>query len=326
MLRQVFISVIFNPRFLIENQIDESILRAAHCAIIRQQKDITDVFLFVLCGQLNVDEARIAIAKYGFPDVSVVVLETLDENNEEIAEYFLKENIELEIFRWVQKYHPGAITNLFYEEYESVDMWWAGIEAVEDSASLTMRYSHTLPSTHTSKASTWLAILADIFEHEEGCWTVDLQFTLNAAALCEWLHGFEAASGNNYNNFEADLICSELEIEDLYLGFLAGQYFPNVHLKILNDADAEDLRGMRENVLKQIVERKRSGIRDNLSGFFGGDTALFWALHTSIWPKFDEPSAESCNALVNPSCLEDVGEIFWAWQFITNGWTDSADG
>ena len=326
MLRRLLVPLIYNPQFLIQDTLDEAVLRAAHRALVRQKSGITDAFLFVLCGELTLEESTTAIAPYGFPDVSVICISTKDEDGEEIDDGDVREQIGFAISHWLDKHHPAAITSLSVDGYASLDMWWSGVEATKDYWDFQYDYAVTLPDAHRKKAGTWLEILAEILEIEQPSWSSVNQLSLHAAALCEWLHGFEVASGNDCNGFEADAVCEALKIDDFYLGFLMGQANARESLdEILYNAEVDDLTGIKSYALQQATERERMTVRDELSKYFGGDTALFWALYSTIWPKYNEPSGEACNDLVSPSLFDDIAEIDEAWQFVTNGWTDSAD-
>ncbi len=51
MLRQILIPVIYNPEFILQPKLDESVLRAAHRALLRHLDGSKDSFLFILCGE-----------------------------------------------------------------------------------------------------------------------------------------------------------------------------------------------------------------------------------------------------------------------------------
>jgi len=323
MLRRVLVIVLFDPKLPVQkdSMLDIGLLRLAHQALVRQQSGITDSFLCLLCGEVPEAEVVTALASYGFPELKVVCVNSKDENGEEIDEADKRESIGDEISQWLQAHHPAAITSLHHDGYEGQNIWWSGLEAIE-----LVGDDETLPSSHRAKASTWQAILSEVFDFEMPCWSSEAQFALHLAALCEWLHGFEAACGNGYNDFEAEEVCAAYGVDDFHLGFLLGQSAPHEDLdEMLYDAETDDLAGIKAHALKLAVEQERSTIRDGLSKFFGDDMALFWALHTAIWPKYNEPSADACNELVNPSTWEDVGELMEAWEFVTDGWTERAD-
>lgn len=327
MLRGLFVPVIFNPQSLPQKgaPLDVSLVRAAHRALLRQQSGSTDTFLFVLCGELTLEEATAAIAPYGFPDVAVICISTKDEDGNELDED-VREQIGSSISEWLRKQHPSAITSLDDGGYDSLDMWWTGVEAPEAEWDFLHDYAATLPYEHRKKAGTWLDILFEILELEQPCWSSVNQLSLYAATLCEWLHGFDKVSGNGNNGFEADEVYEALKMNDFYLGFLLGQSNRTETFdEILYNAETDDLDGIRSYTLKQAIGDVRSNLRDMLSKYFGSDTALFWSLRSAIWPQYTEPSVDLCNNLVNSCTWEDLAENDEPWQFITNGWTESAD-
>lgn len=161
MLRQILVPVIYNPGFLLQPKLDESVLRAAHRALIRHECGITDSFLFILCGDLAEDKASIAIARYGFPDAAVVCVATIDEDGEEIDDTDVREMIGYEISSWLDKHHPTALTSLRCGEYDSLDMWWSGVEATDCCWDFQNEFAATLPHTHRKKAGTELVVICE---------------------------------------------------------------------------------------------------------------------------------------------------------------------
>lgn len=329
MLRHVLVSVLIQPEFPIikESKLDISLLRAAHQALLRQQSGVTDVLLFLVFSQSSEEEVTKSIKHYGFPYAHIIYIEV---NDKDLNIHYddLQNLIDAELFTWLGKNHPTAITNLSTGAYESLDLWWSGIEATNEETEWDFleKYAATLPDAHRKKAGTWLAILSEIINAEEPCRSSENQFLLYAASLCEWLHGFDAASGNGYNDFEAIEVYNALPMDDFYFGFLLGQSAPDEEFhEILENNDLEDDSEVKGYILKQATSNERSKLRDVLSDYFGSDAALFWALHHAIWPKYNEPSAGLCNDLVNPSAFEDMAAVSDAWEFVTTGWTDSAD-
>lgn len=335
MLRRVLVSVLLQPEFPIikESKLDISLLRAAHQALLRQQSGATDALLFVVCCNSSEEEVTKSITQYGFPDVQIIYNEISDKDLE-IHYDDLQNLIGTELSGWLDKNHPAAITSLSNCGYDSLDIWWSGIEAtnVEPGWNFLDEYAATLPDAHRKKAGTWLAILSEIMDpeitalEERYCSIDHHQFSLYAATLCEWLHGFEAVSGNSFNHFDADLVYKALEMDDFHFGFLLGQSAPTETVyEIMESNDIDDIFDIRHYALKQATSNERSSLRSLLSQYFCSDAALLWALHTAIWPKFNGPSADLCNDLVNPGAWEDMAEVSDAWEFFTNGWADSAD-
>lgn len=327
MLRRILITTLFEPEIPIpkNSTLDIALLRAAHQALLRQQQGVTESLLFVISGNLPLEEATGAIAAYGFPDAQILTAATsTDEGN--TADYFShREHISYLVSQWLKTNHPGAVAFLYTDEDDCLDIWWSGVEAINAEWSFVDEYAATLPGTHRKTAGTWLEILAVMLDLEVPCWSGVNQLSLYAATLCEWLHGFEAASGNTCNGFEADAVCEALKIDVFYLGFLLGQSNASETFdKMLYDAETDDLEGTRNYAIRQVIANERATLRTMLSKYFGSDCALLWALHSAIWPRFNESAADLCNTLVSPDAWEDMAEINGAWEFVTNGWTDSA--
>ncbi len=329
MLRRVIVSTLIEPEIPIisESELDVSLLRSAHQARLNEQKGMKDSLAFFVFCQSNEQDIVTAIKQYAFPDIQIIINKVSES---ELDDYDFKNFIDAEISTWVEKNHPAALTYLCNDEYKNLNIWWAGIEATDKDTwykeLINDQYAHALPASHKKKAWTWLAILSEILEIKEPSWKDENQFLLYAATLCEWLHGFEAASGNGYSDFDAIGVYHALPLDEFYLGFLLGKSAPDEELQeIMENNELGDNSEVRGYIIKQATSDERSTLRDMLSSYFGSDVALFWALHHAIWPKYNEPSADLCNELVNPSSFEDVSEVSDAWEFVTTGWTDSAD-
>lgn len=339
MIRNIYAIVLNGHQFPIadNSQLDIVLLRLANQALQRQQLGIVDSFLFVICGSIDSKQQTLFtptirdlanLDKYGFPVIELVSVDTTDENGDEVELDDVQECIGNEISKWLKEKYPAAITSLSSTGSDELDVWWSGIEAIPDKLELPFEledFAKNLPGTHQARASTWLAILGEVsnFQYGEG-WISDNQFRLKAIALCEWLNGFEGASGNGYNDFEAGYAGNSMELDDFYMGCIWGQENPKELIDDKfeeSDCDSDD---MKSSILAEISAGMRQEIRDLLTEYFGSETVLFWALYTSIWPKFDKPVAEALENIVGlrESDYEDVAE---PWMFVTDGWTDSAD-
>ena len=144
-----------------------------------------------------------------------------------------------------------------------------------------------------------------------------------AATLCEWLHGFEAASGNSYNNFgyEAN---SNLYPSAFYLGFKLARLSGSDLESACEEADS-DVDDLSSVALKAITQDKRDELRAELSDFFGGDGALYWALHSAIWPDLSKPMGEALELELGSSHFDDLARLDAPWRYVTEGWCDGAD-
>lgn len=327
MIRHVLVSVLFDLTLPIpkDSPLDVRLLRAAHTALLRQRDGITDAFLFIVCTEKRLEEVSETITRYGFPEVHIATLITQDADGEIYYDEQL-EFIESEVSRWLDKFHSAALTVIYTGDYDSLEWWWTGCEAVEDDFCWPFdkeSIATCLPDTHRKKAATWLAILKVALTLDEPCdWVAENRRSLYAAALCEWLHGFEAASGNWSNHFEPSLVATKLNFDNFYLGALFGQ---QNHCDALEDlCEDSSISDVAEAAIAEATKEERQTIRGALSKFFGSDTGLYWALHTAIWPTFKEPSSE---AFSNHMGLFDVdyGDIAEPWQFVTDGWSEGAD-
>lgn len=327
MIRRVLVFVLFDPELPIQknSKLDVSLLRAAQQALMRQQNGIIDCFLFVICGNSSEQDIAKFFMSYNFPDVQVITVHTKDEDQNEIDYDDLKDILEMDLSAWLKKHHPAAITDLSGGRYDSLDIWWSGVEAIDNVWCFTEAYAETLPDTHKNKAGTWLSILKDALELDDPeDWLDENHFALYAATLCEFLHGFEAAIRNDFNLFDVETLSNALEIDNFYLGYIFCQ-LEGADLRNVFDECDDDLSMLNTYALKRATEEERSNIRAGLSNFFGSDVALFWALYTAIRPKLSECSAEACNDLMQSSDWDTLAEISNAWELITCGWTDSAD-
>lgn len=325
---------------IVENsQLDVAFLRMANQALQRKQNGIVDSFLFVVCGNIGdateqttlfplplKDQAN--LDKYGFPEIDIISVETMDENGDQIDYSDVEENIGDEISKWLKEKHPTAITAFTSNGDDGIDVWWSGIEAISDEIELPFDleiFSKTLPDSQRFKAATWLAILKKSCAYAcDENWVSDNQFRINSIALSEWLHGFEAASGNGYNNFDAGEAGNAVELDDFYLGCTWGQENPKDCIAEAYEECESDVDDMKTFIISSISSGLRNECRDLFVEYFGSELGLFWALYTSIWPKFNKPVADALQdvAGLRENDFEDVAE---PWMFVTDGWTDSAD-
>ena len=150
------------------------------------------------------------------------------------------------------------------------------------------------------------------------------QNAIIAATLCEWLHGFEAASGNGYNHFEASTAIDLLDIDKFYLGCRCAKLskFSDFE-EIFYAADCE-FGHLPELALKALTEEHRWDLKSSLSDYFDGDSGLFWVLYSAIWPKLDKPAMEAFSSTLDLSEIE-YSDLEQPWLFVTEGWTESAD-
>ncbi|NEV61533.1 hypothetical protein [Thiorhodococcus minor] len=325
-----------------DSQRDVDLVRAANLALRRQHADIEDHFLFLVYGACDEETVAHSVRAYGFPNCEVRFVgededltPTADDSIALSGEY--GEEIGYALEQWVDKAHPGALPlgsilapdHSALAAYREIEWWWIGCEGTDSERPWPFdpdQLGALLPATHTSRAGTWLEILAlglaledaDLEEQPYDRFMV----VAKVAALCEWLHGFEAASGNSYNHFEPEEAVARLAMSPLFIGYEAGKVLPDSERSLPEEAETDE-EALRSAVLA-VTAQARSGVLSAL-GVFGGDGLLFWTLHASIWPRYDCRLSEAMENVLGLSSV-DYGEIAAPWQFVYDGWHESAEG
>jgi hypothetical protein len=219
------------------------------------------------------------------------------------------------------------------KEYGDIGFWRTGIEAKDfddDRWGISVSaFTQPLPYTHSAKAVTWLQIITEAvtdFRIPEN----DMERYHNAiiaATLCEWLHGFEVVSGNGYNHFEPCTAIDLLAIDKFYRGYRYAEISQSSDSsdidELLEEAEG-DIERLPELALCALIKEYSWDIRSSLSNYFSGDSVLFWALYSTIWPKLDKPAVEAFSSTLDLSEIE-YSELEQPWLFVTEGWTESAD-
>lgn len=236
--------------------------------------------------------------------------------------------------RWVEDDHPGALPLArplvagrdALEAYREVAWRWIGLEA--DGSEFdwpfdTGAFAKLLPWTHRHREATWLAVLqegGDFSADDIECIPQEaFRAQAQAGALREWLHGFEAASGNGLNHFDPDEAAQALGMNGVLLGYEAA--IAGVTPVDRMD-EAEDESEARACAVRAVTQKYRTKVLSALT-MLGGDDALFFTLYASIWPKYDRGPADVADSLLGLREVE-YGEIEAAWQFVSDGWHESA--
>lgn len=309
---------------------DIALLRAANLALKRREKGCNDSFLFLVPGREESTRFVEAIEGYGFPGVSLVMLDVeTDSGSLFFDEEETREAARCEVSRWLSQSHSAALP-FPMGEYGAFNLWWSGIEQEDDRFDWLFspaRFAELLPDSHHAKANTWLSILGSVIDaHGLGASEEALGRTrasAYAACLCQWLNGFEAASGNQFNQFDANSAARELGIDPFFLGFEAHRLsFDSIDA--FCDEHGTDPDEWIEPALKLITEDLRDELRAGLAAFFNGDAALFCALYWSIWPRLDLPMDEAMQELLGLEDSESFGELEAPWRFVQEGWCDAA--
>lgn len=314
---------------------DVALLRAANRAMQRKTQGVEDAFLFVVVGQHTCEAASEVISGYGFPKATVVCIEAEEvERRLEWGEEIIPGQVGQAVERWLNQEHIGALA-AFPRDYADTEFWWSGVEHDDNVFDWPIdegEFAKALPTSHRSKAATWMTILGHAVELDEiqACKPDALGRDMAAAwaaTLCEWLHGFEAASGNGYNHFKygySDLLMPSA----FYLGFELARLSGGDLEETCDSADA-DVDGLSFAALKAITQEKRADLRAALSGFFGGDPALYWALHSAIWPSYSDDYPRSMSEALERELygydFDDLAKLDAPWRYVAEGWSDDAD-
>lgn len=314
---------------------DVALLRSANHALQRKAQGVEDAFLFVVVGRHVWEAVSEAVSAYGFPKATVVCIEADDvEQRFEMGEEVLPGEVGQAVEMWMDLEHLGAVA-AFPKDYAETGFWWSGVEYDDNVFDWPFDdgdFAKELPPSHKSQAATWLTILGHAVELDsiQACGPDALGRDIAAAwaaTLCEWLHGFEAACGNSYNHFgyEAN---SNLYPSAFFLGFELARLSGNDLEATCEEAesDIDDLSGA---ALKAITQDKRGELRAALSDFFGGDSALYWALHSAIWPSYSDnyprPMQEALERELGSGDFEDMARLDAPWRYVSDGWCDEAD-
>lgn len=333
-LKHVVVFAATNDHFppLRNSQADIDLLRAANLALKRKLTGHKDDFLFLLPSKYRADGFARGIEEYGFPDPTLITLD--DEGSPENLFYdedTLRDEIARAVDQWVSREHPGAIP-VATTAYASGLTWWAGIEHADDVfdwAFSASQFGSELPVNARARAETWLTVLGhaiDLHAIQAGCrdqMSIE-QASLFAATLCEWLHGFEAASGNDVNNFDPQSVMRSLAISDAFLGFQAARLFGDSMEAFLDEYDC-DLDDFTGPALKLVTTDLRGEVRRGLSQFFGGDVLLFFTLYRSIWARYGMRTVDSFDDLTCDGDVESLSTLEAPSSFVGEGWCDAAD-
>lgn len=313
-----------------DSKLDIALLRAANLALRRKEEGCSDVFLFILSSKKCKDVE--SVKNYGFPNFEVI-FDEIDIETEEIDVDETTEFVSSEIERWLDVNHPGAIAYCPENEYAEIDFWWSGIEAYEDNIDWAFdvnKFADTLPYHHRAKANTWLNILAHTLEFDFENVFHREQATAFAATLCEWLQGFEAVSGNGYNNFCASSFSSSIGPSSFFLGYEASRLSDIDFEDFCNEHGYAEIDEFNKVALKLVTEDLRGKLSTVLSKFWGGDISLAWVLYSSIWSNFkisiNDAILEFGDITSLMSGYPDEDEIVRTeiYQFVSEGWHDKA--
>lgn len=333
-LKHVVVFAATNDHFppVRDSQADIELLRAANLAMKRKLNGHKDDFLFLLPSKYRADGFARSIEEYGFPDPTLITLD--DEGSPENLFYdeeALRDEIARAVDQWISRHHPGAIP-VATTAYASRLTWWAGIEHADDVfdwAFSASQFESELPTSAKGRAETWLTVLGyaiDLHEIRADCrdqMGIE-QASSYAATLCEWLHGFEAASGNDFNNFDPESVMQSLAISEVFLGFKAARLFGGTMEAFLDEYDC-DLDDFTGPALKLVTADLRGEVRRGLSQFFEGNALLFFTLYRSVWARYGMRTVDSLDDLCCDVGLESFATLEAPLSLVSEGWCDAAD-
>ncbi len=332
MLREIIVVSLIEHTGLeiVGSKLDATLRKAASRARERREIGQHDIFAFLVLDVQRIAQIRSAIAPLGFPDDQLVTL-AVDSDTGDVDDFEAnRENAGYVLSSWLDKEHPSAIEIAYQGSYADLDLWWSGIESIGTNSIWPFSetaFGQLLPDTHRQKGATWLAILQKAMDlWQPAGWVDENRLSVVAACLCEWLHGFEGASGNSYNDFEPDAACDALNICDLWVGlcFKETHSDQTVDEILAEHYSEENLGEIKGSVLLDATEDIRSEMRAALARFFGGDGGLFYALYSAIWRGHDRSWHKRFDDLCNNTDIEHLAEIDEPWQFVSYGWSDGA--
>jgi hypothetical protein len=277
--------------------LDVALLQKANCWLSRRLTGKYDELLVV--GSGFADEAALltSLSKYGLGGAELRVVDP-------DAEYDADE-IGIIVKNWLRTKQKNAIpaflpTGLVEGvSYPSDGWWWTGISPVDDEhGDLAEVLSTVGPDSFREQAATWAEVLMQVRGTEDDDEDVaNYENGLMTLTLARWLAGFDAASENNFFNFDYEHAVRAAGIDDLRLGFEAGRD----HGSDLDDSFAgHEVReeGLLGAAARVCIEARTPRLRELLSEAFSGDAQLFWVLHSSIWPRMHESSRDALESLL----------------------------
>ena len=290
-----------------------------------------DDLLVIGDGFRDQKELEAILTPYGLAHVAVALECEAEDIDPRDATEPSWEAIGIAANKWYRSKHADAIPALTWSslvpdaEYSSDGWWWVGVEAPGDS-----RGEHTpillqlLPGRFGAQAASWAEVLAclrktpgDDDDHNEHA------NAMMAIVLARWLCGFDAASGNSFYRFSATEAFEVAGVDPLRLGFEAGRLRIG-ELEAAFDGQVELDHGLVAATLLECVKARTGQLRDSLSRSFGGDSALLWSLHSTIWPNFEQPAWDYCDDFVNLRSSQ-AGDLEHAWAFVHYGWAENVE-
>lgn len=306
-----------------------ALLQKANAWLQRRAANLSDSLLLIGVGFVDEPAFQAMLKPYGLASVEIDVIPP--DEFDETHGAALAESVESIATRWISKHHDNAIPIVKWSEllpdaaYPIEGWWWVGLEAEDDEQStLAAILNDLLPDAFKPQALTWATIISeceglspDGEEHERH------EAAIKAVALARWLIGFDAATENNFYEFSATDAIRVADLDQLRLGFEAGRNHESELGDYFDGNDQTD-EGLAAACLLACLDDRNASVRNALSTALGGKAALFWSLHSSIWPDLKKLQDEAMNDLLNLR-MGDDGDLERPWMFVTDGWIDFAE-
>lgn len=318
--------VLVFPPPIDELGLNVALLQKANAWLQRRNAGFDDDLLVVGIGFEDESALATMVKPYGLGDAQLTV-EHLDRDDDS---YELGECMS----RVVSRFRPGEAISIvnwkaFVENnvYPTDGWWWVGLESLDDeqACSLEVVMRNLVPDPFRKTAMTWAAILAacmDLNAVGEDHEVYEAHMT--ALTLARWLNGFDAATENNFYDFSAADAIRATSFDTLRLGFEAGHnHGEELGELVYGDGLPDDDLGPA--LLLACLRGRNGRLRDALSQAFGGNSALLWSLHVSIWPEFKKPMTHAMDDLLSLRTGVEEGDLDRPWRFVTEGWIDFSE-
>lgn len=303
-----------------------ALLQKANAWLQRRNAGFNDDLLIVGIGFEDESALKAMVKPYGLGEAQLRV-EHLDRDDDDFE---LGECMSRAVFRFR---HREAISIVNWKEllendaYPMDGWWWVGLESVDDeqASSLEVVVRNLVPEPFRETVMTWAAIIAASMnlnaigeDHEV------YEANMTVLTLARWLNGFDAATENNFYDFEASEALNAIGFDTLRLGFEAGHnHGEELGELVYGDDAANDDLGPA--LLLACLRQRNGRVRDALSCAFGGNSALFWSLYASIWQEYKKPMTQAMDDLLNLKTALEEGDLDRPWRFVTAGWIDFSE-
>ena len=324
------VAVVYPPSSDDKPGLDVGLLQKANAWLQRRNAGFDDDLLVVGIGFEDESALKSMVKPYGFCNAQ---LKTIQSDQIDVTDGFAFDETMGSIVKdWVFQYHKAAIPIVSWKGFinESIyptdGWWWVGLTAANDAQSfLGDILNELVPDDYRSQALTWATIIAQALDLNPCDEEHDVfQASMTAVTLARWLTGFDAATENNFYDFDVSNAIRAAGLDPLRLGFEVGRNHATELSDYFDGTDyAED--ELDAISLKACLHERNDDVRDALSIAFGGNPSLFWSLYASIWPEYKKPITEAMDDLLSLRTAAEMGDLDRPWRFVTDGWIDFAE-